>query len=198
MAGLSKSANARSIGAESGRDALARVGLAGSFFECLAGSRPFTMTPIWAESASGKSGRASSLRRAKRRSNPEPRGLTGLLRFARNDDLRNDDLRNDDLEASLEPLYNLSHVLDLRGRGEAMADQLAPFLEVGGTAEIDGVVFNRFPGDEQAIATWMFDRAPQFHAAAALGALENRRGAFHAGLEFAFHAGLDFDLRDFS
>ena len=78
-----------------------------------------------------------------------------------------------------------------------MTHQLAPFLEVGRTAEIDGVVLDSFPGDEQAIAAWVFDRALQFHAAAALGALENRRGVFHAGLELGFHAGLDFDLRDF-
>ena len=42
----------------------------------------------------------------------------------------------------------------------------------------------------------MFDRAPQLHAAAAFGALENRRGVFHAGFELGFHAGLDFDLCD--
>src|SRR5246127_5955775 len=39
MPGLSKSASAGSIGGCSGRAALARVGRAGSFFECLAGSR---------------------------------------------------------------------------------------------------------------------------------------------------------------
>ena len=39
MPGLSSSASAGSIGGRSGRDALARVGRAGSFFECLAGSR---------------------------------------------------------------------------------------------------------------------------------------------------------------
>src|SRR5262249_11060815 len=39
MPGLSSSASAGSIGGSSGRDALARVGFAGSFFECLAGSR---------------------------------------------------------------------------------------------------------------------------------------------------------------
>src|SRR5262249_48007036 len=39
MPGLSKSASAGSIGGCSGRAALARVGFAGSFLECLAGSR---------------------------------------------------------------------------------------------------------------------------------------------------------------
>src|SRR5438445_13655993 len=39
MPGLSNSASAGSVGPESGRLALARVGLAGSFLECLAGSR---------------------------------------------------------------------------------------------------------------------------------------------------------------
>ena len=40
------------------RDALARVGLAGSFFECLAGSRwfgPFAIGTIWGESGSEES-----------------------------------------------------------------------------------------------------------------------------------------------
>src|SRR6202049_2475941 len=52
MAGFRMSANAGSSGEESGRAALARVGLAGSFFECFAGSRSgrFAMAPIWVES----------------------------------------------------------------------------------------------------------------------------------------------------
>ncbi len=33
-----------------------------------------------------------------------------------------------------------------------MADQLAPFLEVGGFAEIPGVVLQRLPLHEQAVA----------------------------------------------
>ena len=46
------SASDGSSGEESGRAALARVGLAGSFFECFAGSRSgrFAMAPIWVES----------------------------------------------------------------------------------------------------------------------------------------------------
>jgi hypothetical protein len=39
MPGLSSCASAGAIGANSGRAALARVGLAGSGLECLAGSR---------------------------------------------------------------------------------------------------------------------------------------------------------------
>jgi hypothetical protein len=33
-----------------------------------------------------------------------------------------------------------------------MTDQLAPFLEVGRVAEVDGVVLDRVPGDEQPVA----------------------------------------------
>src|ERR1700693_6178066 len=55
------SANAGSSGDESGRAALARVGLAGSFFECFAGSRSgrFAMAPIWVESRGEESAAAS-------------------------------------------------------------------------------------------------------------------------------------------
>ena len=53
IAGLSRSASEGSIGEESGRDALARVGRAGSFLECFAGLRggflgDFGIRPIWA------------------------------------------------------------------------------------------------------------------------------------------------------
>src|SRR5271167_1339671 len=60
MAGLSKSASAGSSGEASGRAALARVGLAGSFFECFAGSRSgrFAMTPICVASGGGESAAA--------------------------------------------------------------------------------------------------------------------------------------------
>ena len=78
-----------------------------------------------------------------------------------------------------------------------MADELSPFLEVGRAAEVDGVVVKRLPGDEQPVAARLFDRALKLHAAAALGALEDRRGIFHAGFELGFHAGLDVDLGDF-
>src|SRR5262249_44673817 len=59
MPGLSKSANDGSSAGVSGRAALARVGFAGSFFECVAGSRrcgacgrsgPFAIVTIWVES----------------------------------------------------------------------------------------------------------------------------------------------------
>ena len=79
------------------------------------------------------------------------------------------------------PTQYLRHVLDFRRRGEAMRDQLAPFLKVRRATEIVGVVPDRFPGDEQPVARWLFQRAPQLHGAAALGALEYRRGPFHAG-----------------
>src|SRR6185437_8802862 len=57
MPGLSRSASESSSTGISGRDALARVGLAGSFFECLAGSRlgRFAMPTIWVESVGRKS-----------------------------------------------------------------------------------------------------------------------------------------------
>ena len=78
-----------------------------------------------------------------------------------------------------------------------MGDQLAPFLKVRRATEIDGVVLDRFPGDEQPVARRLFHRAPQLHGAAALGALEDRRGLFTPVSNSAFHARLDFDLGDF-
>ena len=78
-----------------------------------------------------------------------------------------------------------------------MADQLAPFLEIGRAAEVDGVVLQRLPLQEQPVALRVLVRALQARALAALGALEQRHGAFHAGLEVFFHAGLDVDLGDF-
>src|ERR1700735_3388817 len=117
----------------------------------------------------------------KARSSPKaPSGCTRDGRFARS-----------------KAFHSLADVLDFRRRGEAMADQLAPFLKVGGAAEIDGVGLDRLPFDEQAIARRLFDRALQLHAVAALGALEQWRGVFHAGFELGFHAGLDVDLGDF-
>ena len=55
------SASVGSSGEEAGRAALARVGLAGSFFECFAGSRSgrFAMAPIWVESGVEESADAS-------------------------------------------------------------------------------------------------------------------------------------------
>src|SRR5579885_244491 len=96
-----------------------------------------------------------------------------------------------------ESAHHLRHVLDFGRRRKAVPDELAPFLKIRRAAEIDRVILHRLPVDEQPIARRLLDRAPQFHAAAALGALEDRRGLFHAGLEFAFHSGLDVDLGDF-
>ncbi len=67
------------------------------------------------------------------------------------------------------------------GEAKQWRDELAPFLKVGRAAKIDGVVLDRLPFDEQPVTRRLLDRALQFHAAAALGALEDRRGAFHAG-----------------
>src|SRR5688572_26212389 len=78
-----------------------------------------------------------------------------------------------------------------------MAHELAPFLEIGRAAEIDGVVLHRLPADNQSEAAGLLDRAQQRQRPAALGALEQRRGLLHAGLEFRFQAGLYVDLRDF-
>src|SRR5262249_68181 len=76
-------------------------------------------------------------------------------------------------------LHPLPDMLDFRRRGEAMADETAPVLELGRVSEPDGVILDRLPGDEQPIAARPFDGAPQFHPAAALRALENRRSLFH-------------------
>src|SRR5215475_8561548 len=100
-------------------------------------------------------------------------------------------------DTASETLQHLIGVLDLRRRREAMADQLPPLLKVGRAAEIDGVVLERFPANEQPIAARVFDRALQLDTAAALGPLEQRRGLGDAALELGFAAGLDVDLRDF-
>src|SRR5215470_4431138 len=94
-----------------------------------------------------------------------------------------------------EPLHDLLGVLDLRRLREAMADQLAPFGEVGGAPEVDGVALDRLPLHEQAIAARALDRALQLHPAAALGPAEQRRRLLHPSLELRFHSGLDVDLR---
>src|SRR5690242_16189947 len=88
-------------------------------------------------------------------------------------------------------------MLDFGWAREAMADELAPFLKIRRAAEIDIVVVNRVPFDEQPVAARLLDRALQLHAFAALGALEERCGLFHTGLEFGFEAGLYVDLGDF-
>src|SRR5947209_7693448 len=95
-----------------------------------------------------------------------------------------------------EPLDDLRHVVDLRRLREAVADQLAPLGEIGRATEVDRVVLDRVPLHEQPVARRHLDRALQRHAGTALGALEQRRGFLHAGLEFGFRAGLHVDLRD--
>src|SRR6185312_6043152 len=98
---------------------------------------------------------------------------------------------------ALEPLHHLGNVLDVGRRGEALADQLAPFLEVGRLTEVDSVVLERLPLHEQPIALRLFSRARERYAVAAFGAPEDRRRRRDAGFESLLHAGLDVDLRDF-
>src|SRR5262249_44145417 len=88
-------------------------------------------------------------------------------------------------------------MLDVRRRREAMRDQLAPFLEVRRAAKIHRMILNGVPADEQAIARRLFDGTAQRHAAAALGAAENRDGLLHALFKFLFRAGFHINLRDF-
>src|SRR5947209_8541617 len=82
-----------------------------------------------------------------------------------------------------ERLHHLTRMFHLRRLRQAMADELAPFLEIAGAAEIDRVVLQRLPSYEQAVAARVFDRAVKLHAAAALGAAKDRRRGLHAGLE---------------
>src|SRR5215212_4322999 len=77
-----------------------------------------------------------------------------------------------------------------------MPDELAPFLEVGRAAEVDGVVLERLPAHEQPIAGRLLERALQLHPLAAPRPLEDRSGLGDPLLERRFHARLDLDLRD--
>src|SRR5215472_19383927 len=88
-------------------------------------------------------------------------------------------------------------MLDVRRRREAVRDQLAPFLEVRRAAKIHRMIVNGVPADEQAIARRLFDGTARLHAAAALGAAENRDGLLHALFKFLFRALLHINLRDF-
>src|SRR5262245_64554823 len=87
-------------------------------------------------------------------------------------------------------------MVHLRRLREAMADELAPLLEVGRTAEVDRVILERFPFDEQAIAARLLDAALQLHALAAFGAAKDRRRLLHASLKLILHAGNGVDLRN--
>src|SRR3954463_5351036 len=77
-----------------------------------------------------------------------------------------------------------------------MPDELAPFLEVGRAAEVDGVVLERLPAHEQPVARRLLHRALQLHPLAAPRPLEDRRRLRDPLLERRFHARLDLDLRD--
>src|SRR5262249_34221370 len=67
----------------------------------------------------------------------------------------------------------------------------------GGAAKIDDVVLERVPADEQPVAARLLDRALQLRAAAAPGALEQRRGPCGAALELRFGARVGGELREF-
>src|SRR5580658_3960988 len=95
-----------------------------------------------------------------------------------------------------EALQHPARVLDHGRPGEAMADQLAPFLEVVRAAEIHGVVLDRLPLHDQPIAARLLDRAVELEAVAALGTLEERRRLGDIGLELGLEAGLHLDLGD--
>jgi hypothetical protein len=73
---------------------------------------------------------------------------------------------------SLKSVHDLLHVFHLWRRGEAMADELSPFLEVRRAAETDIVIVNGIPGNEQPVAALLFDRAPQLHSVTALARLK--------------------------
>src|SRR5262245_2985002 len=96
-----------------------------------------------------------------------------------------------------EAAHRLDDMLDIRRGGEAMPDQLAPFLEVGGFPEILGMVLDRLPMDEKPVALRHLVRALQGHGFTTFGAFEDGRGFLHAAFELGFHAGLYVDLRDF-
>src|SRR5829696_2713193 len=95
-----------------------------------------------------------------------------------------------------EAVHGERRVLDLGRALEAMADELAPFLEVGRAAEVDGVVLERVPAHEQPVSGRLLERALQLHTLAALRSLKERSGLRDPLLERRFHARLDLDLRD--
>src|SRR5215471_16440927 len=92
------------------------------------------------------------------------------------------------------PVNRFAYMLDVGRRGEAMSNQLAPFLEVRRAAKVDRVVFHALPFDEKAIARGLLDRALKLHAFAPLRTLKNRRSLFDAGFELVLHSWLHVDL----
>ena len=74
-----------------------------------------------------------------------------------------------------------------RARSQILADQPAPGLKVFRTAEIDGVVLQRFPFDEQPVAGRLFDRFVELHT---LTALARRK----SGLALATAASKSFSV----
>ncbi len=64
-------------------------------------------------------------------------------------------------------------------------------------AEIDGMVLQRFPYDDQHIGVGALDGALQAHRFAALGALEQRYGILHRCFKRGTLAILDFKFRQF-
>src|ERR1700734_1858592 len=87
-------------------------------------------------------------------------------------------------------------MLDLGRAGEAVADELAPFGEIGRAAEIDGVILHRCPAHEEAIAQRLLDRALELDPTTALGAQEDRHRLGDARLEFGGEPVLHVDLCD--
>src|SRR3954453_7508981 len=83
------------------------------------------------------------------------------------------------------------------GRGlEAVADELAPRLEVRRLAEIHRVVLQRLPLDEQAVAAPLLHPPPAVQTGAALRTLKQRNRLLHPGLERFFQARCDLELRN--
>src|SRR5208282_870264 len=95
---------------------------------------------------------------------------------------------------SSESFQRKPDVLDLGRRGEAISDELAPGLEVLGLAEVPGVVLERLPFDEEAVAARLLVRALQLHALAAASAAEKLACLCDPGFEFMLQAGLHLDL----
>src|SRR4051794_9043727 len=104
----------------------------------------------------------------------------------------NDQPRRDASKA----LERLDIMLNLGRSREAMADELAPFLEIGRLAEIDRVVFQGLPSHEQAVAARLLLRALQLPAPASLRALEQRDRSPDPRFELRFRAGFDVELCD--